>query len=162
VYVYRFDWDEEPTILGGDLGRMIGASHVFEIPFVFGHFDLGREANAAFAEENEPGRRELSAQMMSYWAEFARSGSPGKGRRGDLPEWRPSPGFLVLDTAAGGGLRMSDETLTEEEALAGISADARLRTDDERCQVARAALTHAHRLGETALDPRCTAVPASS
>ena len=42
VYVYRFDWDEEPTLLGADLGEMLGAAHGFEIPFVFGHFDLGQ------------------------------------------------------------------------------------------------------------------------
>jgi para-nitrobenzyl esterase len=161
VYVYRFDWDEEPTVLGADLARMIGASHVFEIPFVFGHFDLGREANAAFDEANEPGRRELSAQMMSYWAAFARSGSPGKGSRGELPGWGPSPSFLVLDSAAGGGLRMSDETVTEEEALAGIASDPRLRTDEERCEVARASLTHAHRLGETSLGAVCGGRPTS-
>jgi para-nitrobenzyl esterase len=157
VYVYRFDWDEQPTVLGADLGRMIGASHVFEIPFVFGHFDLGREANATFDVANEPGRLALSSQMMSYWAAFARDGRPGKGSRGDLPEWRPAPDFLVLDTAAGGGLWMSGETLTEEEALAGVASDVRLRTDEERCEVARAALTHAHRLDETDLPAACLA-----
>src|SRR5262249_6412711 len=38
VFVYRFDWDEEPTLLGTDLSQMLGAAHAFEIPFVFGHF----------------------------------------------------------------------------------------------------------------------------
>jgi para-nitrobenzyl esterase len=157
VYVYRFDWDEAPSVLGADLSRMIGAAHVVEIPFVFGHFDLGKEANAMFTEENEPARRELSAQMMSYWAEFARTGNPGRGGRGDLPEWKPGPSYLVLDTAAGGGLRMSDETLTEETAFARIAADPRLRNDEERCRVARSALGHAHRLGEGDLPPACGA-----
>jgi para-nitrobenzyl esterase len=157
VYVYRFDWDEAPSVLGADLSRMIGAAHVVEIPFVFGHFDLGKEANAMFTEENEPARRELSAQMMSYWAEFARTGNPGRGGRGDLPEWKPGPSYLLLDTAAGGGLRMSDETLTEETAFARIAADPRLRNDEERCRVARAALGHAHRLGEGDLPPACGA-----
>ena len=161
VYVYRFDWDEQPTVLGADLGRMIGAAHVFEIPFVFGHFDLGREANASFVAANEPGRRELSGQMMSYWAEFARSGSPGKGRRGDLPEWKPAPAFVILDTAAGGGVHMSDETVTEEAALAGIASDPRLRTDEERCEAARATLTHAHRLVEADLPVVCRAASTS-
>ena len=31
VFVYRFDWDEEPTILGTDLPQMLGAAHGFEI-----------------------------------------------------------------------------------------------------------------------------------
>ena len=44
VFVYRFDWDEEPKLLGADLQPMLGAAHGFEIPFVFGHLDLGRRA----------------------------------------------------------------------------------------------------------------------
>ncbi len=51
VFVYRFDWDEEPTILGADLPIMLGAAHGFEIPFVFGHFDLGRRRAQRFAEQ---------------------------------------------------------------------------------------------------------------
>src|SRR4030095_10292400 len=70
VYVYRFDWDEEPTFLGTDLSRMLGAAHGLEGPLVFGHFDLGREASRLFTAGNEPGRRELSDAMMSYWAQF--------------------------------------------------------------------------------------------
>jgi len=87
VFVYRFDWDEEPHVLGADLAVMLGASHGFEIPFVLGHFDLGREGNVIFTKENEPGRTALAGQMMSYWAEFARAGAPGRGRDGQLPEW---------------------------------------------------------------------------
>src|SRR5205814_5915683 len=87
VWVYRFDWDEEPTILGADLGHLLGASHAFEIPFEFGHFDLGRDGNMIWTKENEPGRVALSAAMMSYWAEFARAGDPGAGRGHELPRW---------------------------------------------------------------------------
>ena len=87
VYTYRFDWDEEPTLLGADLSRMLGACHGLEIPFVFGHFDLGREANRMFTLENEPGRTKLADAMMSYWTEFASKGRPGAGRDGTLPPW---------------------------------------------------------------------------
>src|SRR6185295_17181523 len=64
VFVYRFDWDEEPTRLGSDLGAMVGAAHAFEIPFVFGTFDLGSQANAIWTDENRPGREALSSAMM--------------------------------------------------------------------------------------------------
>ena len=57
VFVYRFDWDEEPSVLGPDLGRLLGAAHGFEIPFVFGHFDLGRQGNVIFTDENRAGPR---------------------------------------------------------------------------------------------------------
>jgi para-nitrobenzyl esterase len=144
VFVYRFDWDEEPMVLGADLSVMLGAAHAFEIPFVFGHFDLGRQANMIFTKENEPGRAALAAQMMSYWAEFAYKGAPGRGRDGGLPQWTPwdgatpaSPKFLVFDTAAGGGLRPSADALTQKGVLAAVDADSRLPKQRDKCLIFR-------------------------
>ncbi len=139
VYVYRWDWDEEPTLLGSDLAEMIGAAHGFEIPFIFGHFDLGPRANVAWTDENFAGRDELSRQMMSYWAAFARDGRPGRGTAGDAPEWTAwdpdgASKFLVLDTPAGGGLRMSSEQTDSDDIIALVSADPRLGS--ARCEVA--------------------------
>ncbi len=140
VWVYRFDWDEEPKLLGADLPRLLGASHGFEIPFEFGHFDLGREADILWTKENEPGRLALSAAMMSYWAEFARAGDPGTGRRGELPRWQPwdgagknAPTFAILDTPADGGIRMSSDVMTKARVVAEIEGDARLPTPAAKC-----------------------------
>lgn len=142
VFAYRFDWDEEPTRLGTDLSKMLGASHGFEIPFMFGHFDLGPQGNMIFTDENRPGREELSRAMMSYWANFARTGSPGRGTKGDLPEWKawdPSsvdaPKYAVLDTAEGGGIRLATETETPESVVARVSTDPRFDTPEKRCQM---------------------------
>jgi carboxylesterase type B len=142
VFAYRFDWDEEPRVMGADLGVMLGAAHVFEVPFVFGHFDLGREGNVIFSKANEPGRLALAAQMMSYWAEFAYAGAPGRGRDGRLPEWAPwdgaaaaTPKYLVLDTPAGGRLRMSAETVSRTGVVAAVEADPRLATPAEKCEM---------------------------
>ncbi|MBI4517675.1 MAG: carboxylesterase family protein [Deltaproteobacteria bacterium] len=144
VFVYRFDWDEEPALFGADLSTMLGAAHGFEIPFVFGHFDLGRAANMIFSEDNEPGRRALSSQMMSYWAQFAYTGAPGRGRDGELPEWPAwgasnptTPKFIVFDTPAGGGLRMSSDTVTRASVLAAVDGDSRLSTPRQRCMIFR-------------------------
>jgi para-nitrobenzyl esterase len=144
VYVYRWDWDEQPSMLGAELSVMLGAAHGFEIPFVFEHFDLGAEANRMFTSENEAGRIELARKMSSYWTQFARTGNPGRGRDGDLPEWKawdPSkaeaPKFIVLDTETDGGIRMSSESLTVESVVARIEADPRLETASERCGVYR-------------------------
>jgi len=142
VFVYRFDWDEEPHLLGADLSMMLGAAHGLEIPFVFGHFDLGRAANMIFTAKNEAGRQQLSADMMSYWAQFAYTGSPGRGRDGRLPEWTAwdgalpeTPKFMVLDTHAGGGLRMSNENVTRESVLAALAADPRVTGPRMRCVI---------------------------
>ncbi|HYC22676.1 MAG TPA: carboxylesterase family protein [Candidatus Bathyarchaeia archaeon] len=145
VYVYRFDWDEEPTILGADLAKMLGAAHAMEIPFVFGHFDLGPRLEMIFTAQNAPGRQALSQAMMSYWAEFARSGAPGRGRHNDLPEWtawdssRPdAPKTLVLDTPADGGIRMAAIEETRESVIASVDKDPRLTTAKDRCRILRA------------------------
>jgi para-nitrobenzyl esterase len=143
IYVYRFDWDEEPALLGLDLGTYLGASHAFEIPFVFGHWDLGGQGNVIYTAENEPGREELSAKMMSYWAAFAASGDPGRGRGGDLDPWtawdgRPdAPKTMVFDTQAGGGTRMTPDTATVEGVLAAVDSDPRLDGAREHCWVYR-------------------------
>jgi len=141
VWVYRFDWDEEPKILGADLGKLLGASHAFEIPFEFGHFDFGREGNFIWMKANEHGRLALLAAMMSYWAQFARTGDPGAGRAGELPRWRPwdgagkdAPTFVVLDTPAGGGIRMSSDVMTKARVITEIEADPRMPTAAEKCE----------------------------
>jgi para-nitrobenzyl esterase len=144
VFVYRFDWDEEPRVMGADLSVMLGAAHGFEIPFVFGHFDLGRAGNMIFTKANEPGRMELAAKMMSYWAEFAYAGAPGHGRDARLPEWTPwdettavAPKFVVFDTAAGGGVRMSPDAVARAGLLAAIDVDPRLPTQRDKCMILR-------------------------
>jgi para-nitrobenzyl esterase len=143
AYVFRFDWDEEPTLLGADYGRMLGAGHGLEIPFVFGHFDVGKRANLMFTSKNEPGRLALSEQMMGYWAEFARSGAPGRGGRAQGREWKPfgagagEQHSMVLDTPQGGGTRLTQGALDLPRVLANVDADRRLRSQRERCTVFR-------------------------
>jgi len=143
VFVYRWDWDEEPTLLGADLSRMIGAAHAFEIPFVFGHWDLGPQAEVVWTEENLPGRRELSAAMMSWWSEFARRGDPGRGGDGALPAWTrfgsddPERGpMMVLDTSAGGGPRLLPESVDPEAVMALFDANAEALGPEGRCDTA--------------------------
>ncbi|MBK7857139.1 MAG: carboxylesterase family protein [Archangiaceae bacterium] len=77
VWSYRFDWDEEPTLLGTDLSQMLGAAHGVEVSFVHGNFDgpLGRFLGG----EVNPRRDALSAAMMGHWATFAREGHPAPG-----------------------------------------------------------------------------------
>ena len=134
VYRYRFDWDEEPTILGADLAHMIGAGHGIEIPFVFGHFDLGREANRIFTSDNEAGRMALSSAMMSYWAAFAKTGAPGGGDgRPEWPRWSTSHETLVLDTPAGGGITRTQTALTQQQVLDSVEKDPRFTDPRLRC-----------------------------
>ncbi len=142
TYVYRFDWDEQPNILGADLSMMVGAGHGVEIPFVFGHFDLGGTNNFIFNDDNAPGRKELSEAMMGYWAAFARNGSPGDKALPGRPRWDSfgadgAPPFLVFDTEAGGGIHLERGMLDFDLVINSIDADPRLRDQRERCAVFR-------------------------
>jgi para-nitrobenzyl esterase len=170
VFAYRFDWDEEPELLWmADLSQMLGAAHGFEIPFVFGHWDLGREARVLFSRSNEPGREELSAKMRSYWAQFAWSGAPGQGRSGDLPAWQawsPRPDGekrLVLDTQAGGGVRMAPGALSRAQVIAAVDTDPRLPDQRAKCGVFRELALHERGVSpdryETVGEAGCSAYP---
>jgi len=130
VYAYRFDWDEQPRVLGADLGRMLGAAHVLEVPFVFGNWNLGPNSKLLFDDGNAPGRLALSDAMQSYWGQFAWTGSPGRGRDGRRPMWtawdpsRPDADkYVVFDTEAGGGIRMSHETESTGALIAELARD---------------------------------------
>jgi para-nitrobenzyl esterase len=146
IYTYRFDWDDQGGILFTDLGRLLGAAHSMEIPFVFGHFRLlGSFDRFAFTRANRDERVELSAAMMSYWVNFARTGAPGRGVDGGLPEWNaarsPAGGgaIMILDAASDGGIRIADDVETPERIVGDLFSDFRLATDTERCLVFRAA-----------------------
>ena len=144
VFGYRFDWDEEPRILWADLGELLGAAHGFEIPFVFGHWELGRQGEVLFTEANAAGRETLSAAMRGYWAEFARHGDPGRGGSRERTRWQPwdasgpaTPRYLRLDTPAGGGLAMRAEKVSAEALLERLGQDPRFADSASRCRMAR-------------------------
>jgi para-nitrobenzyl esterase len=162
VFVYRFDWDEEPTLLGSDLSRMLGAAHGMEIPFVFGHFEFGDGGDRIFTPENEPGRLALARAMMTYWTGFARSGRPaGDERRAipDWPAWDATGRFLVLDTDAGGGIRSSAEAVTRAGLLAAIETDPRLGDDRLRCIVYHDLVQWGEALERSDYDVKCPGHP---
>jgi para-nitrobenzyl esterase len=139
VYVYRFEWDELPSRWPVDLGVLMGAAHAFEIPFVF--HDLDTQLFGIGSKENRPGREVVAHAMSSYWAEFARTGSPGRGRAGDLPEWKPyedsnlsADRLMIFDSPAGGGVRMSSLRMTPEDLTARVMRDAAFEGKPrERC-----------------------------
>ncbi|MFK7897216.1 MAG: carboxylesterase/lipase family protein [Myxococcota bacterium] len=122
IYAYRFDWDDLPTRMGVDFAELLGAAHGFEMPFIFGNYDLGDPLlnRALFPEETLAARERLFRQMSGYWGAFAKSGRPGRGgpRDGSVSkqaEWLPwqsgRPGEparrLIMDDEAEGGIRMA-------------------------------------------------------
>jgi para-nitrobenzyl esterase len=141
VYAYRFDWDETDRFLWVDWSEVLGAAHAFEIPFVFGDFEIPL-LRSLYRDDDLASREKLSRAMMSYWAEFAANGAPGRGRGGDLPAWKAwdesEPGserFLVFDSEAGGGIRMSSEAVTPASLVTRMLGDERFASQAERCSL---------------------------
>jgi len=116
VYAYRFDWDEQGMVGALDISLAVGAGHSVELPFVFG---TPGTLTVPLGDPEAPGRRALSASMMSYWAEHAYTGAPGRGRDGREIAWTPwhdkdgEPKLMLFDTAADGGVRMSSESINQ-------------------------------------------------
>ena len=141
VYAYRFDWDEQPSILWADLSQLVGAAHAIEIPFVFGYWDLGPRSDLLFDEGNAPGRIALSDAMLSYWAEFAWKGAPGRGRTSELVPWEawdpsaPDAGkYIVFDTEQDGGIRMEPAIVSTDALLGELARDPAIGAE-ERCEI---------------------------
>jgi len=116
VWAYRFDWDEGGSLLVTDTGRLFGAAHSMEIPFVFNHFDFyGRLDALLFTNGNAAGRDALANAMGEAWGRFAHTGAPTS----NWTRWQSGGALMRFDTPEGGG----PEMITGEETLEGILDD---------------------------------------
>jgi hypothetical protein len=109
----------------------------------------------------------LSPSWMSSGAQRAGRGAPGPGRDGSLPSWRPwgvdGHTFLILDTADGGGIRMTDERFSIEGLVQQAVEDPRIRDDAARCEILRGMAMRAAELPMESVDamPACASPRAS-
>ena len=74
--------------------------------------------------------------MLSYWAQFAYTGDPGKGRSNDLPKWKAwsdKEKYMILDSDEGQGLVMVDNEVTVNSIYNELTNDQRF-TEEEKCQ----------------------------
>ena len=166
VYAYRWDWDEEPSVLGYDLSVALGAAHALEIAFIFNDFEGGIAALGTIYP-NDENQFALSGSMMSYWAEFAYNGAPGRGRDGTEVPWlawgEDGKTSIVLDTPTDGGIRMDDEVVTHESLKAELIADASMPQGRERCELYVRLFRRAGLFDDGEYqDLGCAAFPASS
>ena len=114
IYAYRFDWDDQPSYPQADFREFFGAAHTMELPFVFNDFESMKGFAFYFTDQNRNGREQLAASIGEYWAQFAYTGKPGKGRSGKLPEWAPWGTGLkqVLDASSDGGIHSQQGVLS--------------------------------------------------
>ncbi len=140
VYVYRFDWDEEPDLVALDMAEVLGAAHGLEIGYTMNNPDLAVTPSLTFAlftEKNKPGRDYLASTMSSYWASLARDGQPGSGNDGSLPAWTGwSPDsdasrLMVFDTQEdqGTGMQVASDDMNslKQELLTETGFDSESR-----------------------------------
>jgi para-nitrobenzyl esterase len=148
VFAYRWDWDEGGKNFLVDFSQLLGASHAMEVGYLFGDFDHGVVIPGLYNSDNIPGRDLLSTQMRSYWTEFAKTGAPERGRNGVLPLWQPwntdGPNLMVLDTAAGGGLRLVREPMTVALLKERLAQDKYLSDLRQRCELHVRLFLHAN------------------
>ena len=137
VFAYRFDWDEEDSVMGYDLSTALGAAHGLEIAFAFGSFQGG--LGLSYLYPQTPERDALSRSMMGYWANFARTGTPARGTSGTEVEWTPwgqdDNRMIVLDTTADKGIRMSSEEVSMAGIKAELATDPGVTSTKQRCQL---------------------------
>jgi para-nitrobenzyl esterase len=139
VFAYRFDADDLRDFGLVDLQELFGAAHAFEIPYVFGNFP--NPTNLLFKGDSILERDALSSAMMSYWAEFAYTGNPGRGRNGKQVEWSAwqngsdeTARLMILDSTLGDGIRMSPIRISIADIKQRFFADTSFTDQQEYCQ----------------------------
>jgi len=139
VYAYRFDVDDWRDLGFISLKDLFGAAHALELPFVFGNFP--KPLRVIFPGSMQDEFDFVSGQMGSYWAEFAYTGSPGKGRSGEQLQWSAwddsaaeVPRVMVFDTATDQGIRMVSDKLTTTDLRQRLLADTSYNSHADHCK----------------------------
>jgi len=137
VYVYQFLWgsigDTGKSVLPDPWGSRLGSFHGLNVSLFLGN-NTGIEDKLKPAgviintEQNRPGRDALSDAIVSYEAQFIRTGDPGTGKTGStLSRWTPwsnnegESKCILLDAGYDAiNINMSTKELTETGLMAEI------------------------------------------
>jgi len=138
LFAYRYDWDDHRRLVVADFKKLIGAAHATEIPLLTGNSDLvGGYPLSDLIYPPSFSKRYTSKNMMLFWANFAKTGSPGEST--NSVNWKNflykedgSSNFLILDKKK--NLKMKNNKINFETLISQLSDDDRL-TDVEKCVV---------------------------
>lgn len=147
VWAYQFDWDELADSPFVDFDELFGAAHAFELPFLFGDFEIFEALGPILVDDdNEVGRKLLSERIMAYWGAFAYHHDPNQGLDNKGLKWTPfnpkkGSSFIHLDADEKElDIAMSKENLfTLEALLKKFQEDERIDEDDS-CELFEATL----------------------
>lgn len=138
LYAYRFDWDDHRRLVVANFKELIGAAHATEIPILAGNSDLvGGYPLSDLIYPPSISKRYLSKNMMLFWSNFAKFGSPGESSNSIL--WREAfngnnsdINFLILDKRK--NLKMSQNNASFEVLTDELAKDVRVN-ELEKCVV---------------------------
>ena len=107
-----------------------------EIPFVFNRFELLGDMDRFMFEKNTLADRDaLSRTMGTYWANFARTGTPASVNGLNWPAYAEGGEALMrLDSAKDGGVGLIQGSDSFEAILADLKSDKRL-SQKKRCRL---------------------------
>ena len=136
LYAYRYDWDDHRRYIIANFRDLIGAAHATEIPLLTGDNKL--TAGYGFLlYPRGPSKRFLSKNMMKFWTNFAKNGSPGKST--NSVEWLPynykensSSNFIILDNKA--NLQMNSDDISFRSLAIDLHKETDV-TDLEKCVI---------------------------
>tara|TARA_B110000879_G_scaffold210677_1_gene301338 strand:+ start:605 stop:2341 length:1737 start_codon:yes stop_codon:yes gene_type:complete len=142
LFAYRYDWDDHRRFIVGDFKKLIGAAHATEIPLLTGNNKLVGDYGFLIYPRG-PSKRFTSKNMMKFWANFAKDGSPGKST--SLVEWssynesnKSESNFIILDNRA--NLKMSSDTISFKSLVNNLYNETKV-TDLEKCVILLQMLT---------------------
>ena len=138
LYSYRYDWDDHRRYLIADFRKLIGAAHATEIPLLAGNTKLvGGYPLSSLIYPAGASKFYLSRNMMSFWANFAKTGVPGKSTNDVV--WQPiiskgnlDASYMVLDNRK--NLRMQSNTNTFKSLAKELYNDNRVN-EIEKCVI---------------------------
>ena len=137
LYAYRFDWDDHRRRIVGDFKKLIGAAHATEIPLLAGNTELvGGFPLSNLIYPASFSKSYTSKNMMKFWSNFAKNGSPGISSNSIL--WEPydlnsnNPSFIILDKKS--ELKMSSDSLSFKSLAEELYKDARVN-ELEKCVI---------------------------
>ena len=136
LYAYRYDWDDHRRLIIADFKDLIGAAHATEIPLLTGDNKLTRGYGFLIYPRG-PSKRFLSKNMMKFWTNFAKNGSPGKST--NSVEWLPyddqvdnNSNFIILDNKA--NLMMNSDDISFESLAINLHKETAV-SDLEKCVI---------------------------
>jgi len=142
LYAYRYDWDDHRKWPVANFKKLIGAAHATEIPLLAGNNKLVGDYGFLIYPKG-PSKSFLSKNMMNFWANFAKTGSPGISS--NKQEWTKYNGlneidsnFMVLDNRK--NLKMDKDQNSFKSLVNDLYYEKDI-TDLEKCVVLLQMLT---------------------